>query len=165
MEEEKTSKRMITCFKFPEEGKSLRQWKKVRHPLKVLFNYLVVTACKFLPDIEFKNRIYRRTGMRIGKNVRIHGSNLDVFFPELIEIGDNVTIGAYTTILTHEFVNGHYRKGKVKIGSGVLMGAMTLVLPGVEVGDCSKIAAYSLVNRSVLPNSFVGGVPIREIAK
>jgi acetyltransferase-like isoleucine patch superfamily enzyme len=118
-----------------------------------------------MPDIEFKNRLYRRMGMKIGRNVRIHGSNLDVFFPELIEIGDNCTIGAYTTILTHEFINGHYRKGKVKIGSSVFVGAMTLVLPGIEIGDCSKIAAYSLVNKDVLPNSFVGGVPIREIAQ
>ncbi len=156
---------MISCFRFPEEGKSLRQWKKVRHPLRVAWNYLVISMCKFMPDIELKNRLYRRTGMRIGKNVRIHGSNLDVFFPELIEIGDNCTIGAYTTILTHEFVNGHYRKGKVRIGSNVLVGAMTLVLPGIEIGDRSKVAAYSLVNRNVLPGSFVGGVPVREIAQ
>jgi acetyltransferase-like isoleucine patch superfamily enzyme len=155
---------MITCFKFPEEGRSLRKWKKVRHPLRVLFNYMVITACKFLPDIEFKNRLYRRTGMKIGKNVKIYGSNLDVFFPELIEIGDNCTIGSFTSILTHEFVNGHYTKGRVKIGSDVLVGTMTLVLPGVEIGNRAKIAAYSLVNKSVLPDAFVGGVPIREIA-
>ncbi len=163
--EKKNIKRMISCFRFPEEGKSLRQWKKVRHPLRVLFNYLVITVCKFLPDIEFKNRLYRRLGMKIGKNVRIHGANLDVFFPELIEIGDNCTIGAYTTILTHEFLNGHYRKGKIRIGSNVLIGAMTLILPGVTIGDDSIVSAYSLVNKNVKPGSFVGGVPVREIGK
>jgi len=156
---------MISCFKFPEEGKSLRKWKKVRHPLRVLFNYLIVSMCKFVPDIEFKNRLYRRTGMKIGRNVRIYGTNLDVFFPELIEIGDNCTIGSYTTIMTHEFLNGHYRKGPVRIGSNVMIGAMTLVLPGVDIGEGSTVSAYSLVNKSVNPNSFVGGVPIREIAR
>jgi acetyltransferase-like isoleucine patch superfamily enzyme len=165
MEEKKHFKRMISCFKFPEEGRSLRKWKKVRHPLKVLFNYSIISLCKFIPDIQFKNRLYRRTGMKIGKNVRIYGSNLDIFFPELIEIGDNCTIGSFTTIITHEFINGHYTKGKVKIGNDVLVGSMTLVLPGIEIGDYAKIAAYSLVNKNVLPNSFVGGVPIREIAK
>jgi len=163
-EEKKHARRMITCFRFPEEGMSLRKWKKIRHPLKVAFNYLVISACKFLPDIEFKNRLYRRTGMKIGRNVRIYGTNFDIFFPELIEIGDNCTIGSFTTIVTHEFHNDHYKKGRVRIGDSVLIGSLTLVLPGVDIGDHSKVAAYSLVNKNVPPHSLVGGVPIREIA-
>jgi len=157
-------KRMIQCFRRPAEDKSLRNWKMVRHPLRILFNYLVISFCKFLPDIELKNRLYRMLGMRIGKNVMINGTNLDIFFPELIEIGDNVTIGAYSTIITHEFLkDGQWRKGKVKIGKNVMIGALGLVMPGVKIGDNAKIAAYSLVNKNVKPNSFVGGVPITEI--
>ncbi len=159
-------KRMIQCFRRPAEDKSLRNWKKIRHPLRVLFNFLIITLCKFLPDIEFKNRLYRLIGMKIGKNVTINGTNLDIFFPELIEIGDNTVIGGYTTIITHEFLNnGHWRKGRVKIGNNVMIGALTLVLPGVEIGDNAKIAAYSLVNRDVKPGAFVGGVPIKELKK
>ena len=74
---------MITCFKFPEEGKSYRKWKKVRHPIRVFRNFIVVTLGKILPDIEFKNRLYRRIGVKIGKNVHIFGTNLDIFFPDL----------------------------------------------------------------------------------
>ncbi|MCD6590397.1 MAG: acyltransferase [Candidatus Aenigmarchaeota archaeon] len=156
---------MTTCFRFPEEGKSIRKWKKIRYPLRVLFNFLIITLCKFLPDKEFKNILYRRLGMKIGRNVRIFGANLDIFFPELIEIGDNCTIGAYATILTHEFLNGHYKKGRVKIGNNVMIGAVTLVLPGIEIGDNSTVAAYSLVNKNVKPGAFVGGVPVKEIGK
>ncbi len=157
-------KRMIECYRRPAEDKSLRNWKKVRHPMRVLFNFLVITFCKFMPDIEFKNRLYRAIGMKIGKNVTINGTNLDVFFPELIEIGDNTIIGGFTTIITHEFLNdGHWRKGRVKIGKNVMMGALGLVMPGVEIGDNAKIAAYSLVNKNVKANSFVGGVPAKEI--
>ncbi len=162
--EEKNFKRMIRCYRRPSEDKSLRNWKKVRHPLRVLLNFIVITFCKFLPDIEPKNRLYRLIGMKIGKNVTINGTNLDVFFPELIEIGDNTIIGGYSTIITHEFLNdGHWRKGRVKIGSNVMIGALGLVMPGIEIGDNAKVAAYSLVNKSVKPNSFVGGVPIKEI--
>lgn len=158
-------KRMIECFKRPSEDKSLRQWKKIRHPLRVLFNYVVIGFCKFLPDIELKNRFYRLTGIKIGKNVMINGTSFDIFFPELIEIGDNTVIGAYTTILTHEFHNSHWKRGKVKIGKNVLIGAITLVMPGIEIGDNSKVAAYSLVNKNVKPNTLVGGVPAKEIKK
>ena len=159
-------KRMIRCFRRPAEDKSLRNWKKVRHPLRVLLSFLIITFCKFLPDVEFKNRLYRLIGMKVGRNVTINGTNLDIFFPELIEIGDNTVIGGYTTIITHEFLNdGRWRKGRVKIGKNVMIGALTLILPGVEIGDNAKIAAYSLVNRNVKPGMFVGGVPIKEIRK
>jgi acetyltransferase-like isoleucine patch superfamily enzyme len=155
---------MIQCYKRPAEDRSLRNWKKVRHPLRVVLNFLVITVCKFLPDMEFKNRLYRLIGMKIGKNVMINGTNLDVFFPELIEIGDNTIIGGFSTIITHEFLNdGHWRQGRVKIGNNVMIGALNFVMPGVEIGDNAKIAAYSLVNRNVKANSFVGGVPVREI--
>jgi acetyltransferase-like isoleucine patch superfamily enzyme len=164
--EEENSKRMIQCYKRPAEDKSLRNWKKVRHPLRVLFNFLVISSCKFLPDIEFKNRLYRMTGMKVGKNVMINGTNLDIFFPELIEIGDNAVIGAHTTIITHEFHNdGHWRKGSVKIGKNVMIGTLGLVMPGVEIGDNARVAAYSLVNKNVRPGMLVGGVPVREIRK
>jgi len=163
MAKEAPKKRMISCFRFPEEGRSLSEWKKVRHPVRVFRNYILVTLCKMLPDGNFRNGIYRKIGVRIGKNAHIYGSNLDIFFPELLEIGDNVTIGAYTTILTHEFLNSHYRKGEVRIGNNVMIGAMCLVLPGVSIGEGAKVAAYSLVNKNVPPGSFVGGVPAKEI--
>ena len=156
---------MITCFKFPEEGKSYRRWKKVRHPIRVFRNYIIITLGKILPDIELKNRLYRRIGIKIGKNVHIYGTNLDIFFPELLEIGNNCTLGAYSTILTHEFFNGEYRTGKVKIGNNVLLGTMCLVLPGVEIGDNVTVAAYSLVNKNIPPGAFVGGVPAKEIKR
>ncbi|MEE9323391.1 MAG: acyltransferase [Candidatus Aenigmarchaeota archaeon] len=165
MEKKNGSKRMITCFKFPEEGKSYRKWKKVRHPIRVFRNYIIITLGKILPDIEFKNRLYRRIGIRIGKNVHIYGTNLDIFFPELLEIGNNCTLGAYSTILTHEFFNGEYRMGKVRVGNNVLLGTMCLVLPGVEIGDNATVAAYSLVNKDVPPGAFVGGVPAKEIKR
>jgi acetyltransferase-like isoleucine patch superfamily enzyme len=65
--------------------------------------------------------------------------------------------------VTHEFLVKEWRRGPVKIGKNVTVGAMTLVLPGVEIGDGATVAAYSLVNSSVRSGSTVGGVPIREI--
>ncbi len=163
--EKRNGKRMTQCFRMSAGDRSLRNWKKVNRPARVLKNYVMIWLCKLMPDWEFKNQVYRKLGMKIGKNVRILGCNFDVFFPELIEIGDNTTIGSFTVILTHEFIPGEYRKGKVKIGKNVLIGAMTLVLPGVTIGDNSRIAAYSLVNRNVPPGSFSGGVPVKDLGK
>ena len=156
---------MTECIGYKREDKSLRRWKEIKSRKRVLMNYIVMLICRFLPDIEFKNRFYRRVGMKIGKNVSIFGTNLDIFFPEMIEIGDNSIIGNNVSILTHEFVVGSWRKGPVKIGKNVTVGTMTLILPGLEIGDNATIAAYSLVNKNVEPGSFVGGVPIRKLKR
>ena len=161
--EKKHRKRMIECVGYRAEDKSFRRWKEVRSRKVVLRNYLVMVLCRLMPDIELKNRIYRRVGMKIGRNVSIFGSNLDIFFPELIEIGDNAVIGNNTCILAHEFLGNGWRRGRVKIGKDVVIGNMTLILPGVDIGDGSTVAAYSLVNRDVEPGSLVGGVPIKKI--
>ncbi|GBE54886.1 putative lipopolysaccharide biosynthesis O-acetyl transferase WbbJ [archaeon BMS3Bbin15] len=39
--------------------------------------------------------------------------------------------------------------------------ANSTVLPGVEIGDNSKISAMSLVNRDIPEGAFAGGVPIK----
>ncbi len=163
--EEKFRKRMIQAFRFPEEDMSLRNWSKVKGVWTVMRNYLLISICKFLPDIEFKNVLYRRIGIKIGKDVTIMGSSFDIFFPELIRIDDGTTIGAFTVVLTHEFHNGGWSRGGVRIGKNCLIGAMTVILPGVEIGDNCTVAAYSLVNKSIPPGTFVGGVPAKVIGK
>ena len=50
-----------------------------------------------------------------------------------------------------------------KIGHSVLIGAGAKILGNITVGDCSKIAAGSVVLKPVPPNSTVAGVPARII--
>jgi acetyltransferase-like isoleucine patch superfamily enzyme len=159
-------KRDVEIFRYEGIGNSLCSWYKIRNPLRVSFNFLVLEICKFLPSLRMKNLLYRMLGMKIGRNVSIGlGAMFDIFFPELIEIGDNTIIGYNSTILTHEFLVKEWRRGKVKIGKNVMIGCLCLIMPGVEIGDGATVASYSLVNKNVKKNSFVGGVPIREIKK
>ncbi|PWK13004.1 acyltransferase [Tumebacillus permanentifrigoris] len=88
---------------------------------------------------------------------------MDVMFPELISIGRNTIIGYNTTILAHEYLIDEYRLGKVEIGDNVMIGANSTLLPGIRIGDGAVVAAGSLVNRDVPPGAFVGGNPIRVI--
>lgn len=52
---------------------------------------------------------------------------------------------------------------RTKIGSDVWIGARTVVLDGVSVGDGAVIAAGSVVVKDVPPYAIVGGVPARVI--
>ncbi len=100
--------------------------------------------------------------MKLGKKVSIGlFAMFDIFFPEFIEIGEGSVIGYNTTILAHEFLVEEWKTGRVKIGRKVMIGANSTVLPGVEIGDNSKISAMSLVNRDIPEGAFAGGVPIK----
>lgn len=102
--------------------------------------------------------------MKVGSNVSVGLEvTFDIFFPELIEIGDNSVIGYGSTILCHEFLVGKWKKGAVKIGKNVLVGTNSTVLAGVTIGDGTTISACSLVNRDIASEVFAGGVPAREL--
>lgn len=131
-----------------------------------MFNFVLIYTARILPSLSLKNLFYRLTGAKIGKNVAVGlMAMLDIFFPELIEIGDNSIIGYNTTVLCHEFLIREWRKGSVKIGKNVLIGANSLLLPGVAIGDGATVSAMSLVNRNIPKGQVWGGVPVRRLKK
>ena len=154
--------RDLEYFSYLGKGNSLNIWYKVKNPLRVAWNFIIISLCKSMPSLALKRALYRSLGMKIGKNVSIGlGAMFDIFFPELIEIGDNTIIGYGSTIIAHEFLVDEWRIGKVVIGKNVMIGANSTVIAGVNIGDNSTVSACSFVNRNVKPFTFVEGVPIR----
>ncbi|QKS72266.1 acyltransferase [Paenalkalicoccus suaedae] len=88
---------------------------------------------------------------------------MDVMFPERISIGKNSVIGYNTTILAHEYLIKEYRLGDVHIGDNVMVGANTTILPGVTIGDDAIVSAGTLVHKDVPAGAFVGGNPMQVI--
>ncbi|WP_456474925.1 acyltransferase [Candidatus Pyrohabitans sp.] len=150
---------------YPSEGSnSLQRWYRIKHPLRVVFNFIIIYTCRFVPSLALKRWLLRLTGMKVGKDVSIGlGAMFDIFFPELIEIGDNSVIGYNAAILAHEFLVKEWRRGRVKVGRNVMIGARSLVLPGVEIGDGATISACSLVNKDIPAGALAGGVPARVL--
>lgn len=145
---------------------SLTKWYRVKNPLRVVFNFVMIYTARYCPSLALKRVLLRTTGMKIGASTSIAlSATFDIFFPELIEIGENCIIGYNATVLAHEFLIDEYRTGRVKIGDNVLIGANTTVLAGVMIGDNAQVSAMTLVNKDVLKNAKVGGVPLRSISK
>ena len=108
----------------------------------------------------------RSYGVKIGKNTDLIRSSIDYLYPELLEIGDNVTI-TNATILTHDASTrkniGYTKFAPVHIGSNVFIGFGAIVLPGVHIGDNVIIGAGSVVSKNISDNRVVAGTPPREI--
>ncbi|MEX6506538.1 serine O-acetyltransferase [Jiella sp. M17.18] len=105
----------------------------------------------------FQTDIHPNAGM--GRGIFLdHATGLVVGFTA--KIGDNVSILQDVTLggTGKEFGDRH-----PKIGCGVLIGAGAKILGNIKVGNCSKIAAGSVVLKEVPPHSTVAGVPARVI--
>lgn len=158
--------RMLKSQKSLGPANSLVYWHRVKNPLRIMANFLVIYSARYSPSLALKRFAYRLLGAKIGKNVSPGLSVIiDVFYPELIEIGDNTIIGYGSTILAHEFLIKELKTGKVKIGKNVMIGSNCTILAGVTIGDGAVVSSMSLVNRDVKPGEFVGGIPIKKLKR
>lgn len=96
---------------------------------------------------------------RIGKGLMIdHGHSLVI--GETAVIGDNVSMLHSVTL---GGTGNEYGDRHPKIGNGVLIGAGAKVLGNIEIGDCSRIAAGSVVLHDVPARKTVAGVPAKIV--
>lgn len=116
----------------------------------------------------------RDKGVLIGSNCHIDPktSIIDITRPSLVEIGNNVYMNSYFTLLTHDFVSGVFinsdreflpSSGKVKIGDNCRFGRNVMILKGVTIGDNVFIGANSVVNKDIPSNSVAVGNPCKVV--
>jgi acetyltransferase-like isoleucine patch superfamily enzyme len=86
---------------------------------------------------------------------------LDRTYPRGIHIGEGSAVSFDAVILTHDHIAGKHTN--TTIGKYCQVGARSIVMPGITVGDHSVIAAGAIVTRDVPPHSIVAGNPARII--
>ncbi|MBP2201982.1 chloramphenicol O-acetyltransferase type B [Methanococcus voltae] len=67
--------------------------------------------------------------------------------------------------LDTEIPESFVKKGDTIIGNDVWIGAESLIMPGVKIGDGAVIGTRSLVTKDVAPYTIVGGCPAKVIKK
>jgi len=98
---------------------------------------------------------------RVGKGIMIDHAH-SIVIGETAVVGDNVSMLHSVTLGGTGKEDGDRHP---KIGDGVLIGAGAKVLGNIQVGQCSRIAAGSVVLEDVPPNTTVAGVPARVVGK
>ena len=138
---------------------------------------------------QFKSILFNLAGAKVSKAARIY-SNVKVYGDGNLEIGQDTFIGHEVMILTSH--PGSVKIGnnvdiapRVYLGTGshlidhksnhvagkginndiVWIGACSIILPGVIIGEKSVIGAGSLVNCDIPPYSIAVGVPCKPIKK
>jgi serine O-acetyltransferase len=96
---------------------------------------------------------------RIGKGIFLdHATGL--------VIGETAVIGDNVSILHGVTLGGTGKEGSdrhPKIGNGVLIGAGAKILGNIQIGQCSRVAAGSVVLKEVPPKTTVAGVPAKVV--
>jgi hypothetical protein len=121
----------------------------------------------FLVNKLFINQIfpivfYKLFGAKFGKRVAVYTRLWDV---ELIEIGDDTSIGTGCIIGGHAISQGELFRKKIVIGKNCTIGAGTIILPGVKIEDFVIVASNSVIpsNRVLEANSIYAGSPVKRI--
>ena len=150
----KTFLRTLLCIPFTKSYSSI--W----------YSKLGIKGIKYRisPDItvigEYEN-------IELARNVEINAGCF-LLAKEKITIGKNSTLAYQTTILTSADPNGPHNllskiygsiKKPVIIGENSWIGARSVILPGITIGDCCVVAAGSVVTKDVPHYRVVAGVP------
>lgn len=108
--------------------------------------------------------------VKIGKNTWIGPYTLLEGLNAQLTIGDNVAISAGVLIYTHDSTKCQlsggketFKVGDVSIGSNTMIGSLSTIACGVNIGNHCVIGAHSFVNKDIPDYKVAVGVPAQII--
>jgi len=106
----------------------------------------------------------RMNGARLGRRVFIN--TLSIADHNLLELGDDVVIGADVHISGHTVEGGMVKTGRVRVGSNVTIGLGSAIDIDVDIGDGCQIGALTFVPKHARlePNAVYVGIPARKLS-
>ena len=141
---------------------------------KFFKTWILHSLAYFAPLSSFIIKMQRARGVKIGKFCHISPYVLiDLVYPNLITIEDNVTIGNNSMIFAHVNPTASIKLKKlfprkvasviIKKGSVIFPGC--IITAGVTIGEYSMIGAGSVVGEDVPDYCVVLGNPARVVKK
>ncbi|KQT61781.1 MULTISPECIES: acyltransferase [unclassified Aureimonas] len=88
-------------------------------------------------------------------------AKLDKSHPTGIHIGEGTAVSFGAAILSHDYIRRLHTD--TRIGRYCQIGAHSIIMPGITIGDHSIVAAGAVVVKNVPPHTIVGGNPAKVI--
>lgn len=148
---------------------------KLKLRAKFLHTWVLHSLAYSSPLPEIIIMLQRRRGVKIGKNCHFSPYvQIDLLYPQMITIDDNVTIGSNVMIFAHInpttnlYLKSHGYARSIKpvhIKSGAIIGPGSIITEGVTIGENSIVGVGSIVSQDVPDYCVVLGNPARVIKK
>jgi acetyltransferase-like isoleucine patch superfamily enzyme len=146
--------------------------KKLKHSLiedvligegTTIHDHVNLYKCNIGKNCKIDAFVYIEEGVVVGDNCKIRPF---VFIPTGVTIEENVFIGPGVIFTNDKYprVKGSWKMLKTLIKRGASIGAKSVILPGVTVGEEALVGAGSVVTEDVPDKAVVTGNPARLIS-
>lgn len=119
-------------------------------------------GCRLVVD-----HLCKESGITLGNGVALN-FNCYIDGSGGVDLGANTILGPNVVIVSSSHGTAEARNQKhlapVKLGKRVWVGANTVIMAGITIGDGATVGAGSVVTRDVEPGATVVGNPARPIA-
>lgn len=106
--------------------------------------------------------VQHKKNFQLGKNTDI-GAFTYINATSGVVIEDEVQIGSHCSLYSVSTIDD--KKGKITLKKNCKIGAHSVIMPGVTIGQNAVVGAFSFVNNDVPANTLAYGVPIKIIKK
>jgi len=116
--------------------------------------------CKIGNNCKVDAFVYIEEDVKIGNNCKIRTMT---FIPTGVTIEDDVFIGPNVTFTNDKYprIIGEWKLLPTLVKRGASIGAKSVILPGITIGENAMVGAGSVVTRDVPDNTVVAGNPAR----
>jgi acetyltransferase-like isoleucine patch superfamily enzyme len=121
-----------------------------------------IQDCEIGEDCKIHSHCWIGEDVKIGNRVKIEAF---AFIPPGVTIEDDVFIGPRVTFTNDKHPpSGRENWLKTFVREGASLGAGSTILPGITIGEHSKVGAGSVVTKDVPPYTVVCGNPAKPHA-
>ena len=147
---------------------------KLQLRLKFARSWILHSLAYFSPHPGFTIKMQRARGVKIGNFCHLSPYVLiDLVYPHLVTIEDNVTIGSNSMIFAHANPTANLALKKIYprkvesilIKEGAVLFPGCIITAGVTIGKNSMIGAGSVVGEDIPDNCVALGNPARVVKK
>ena len=131
----------------------------------VIRDFVNIYGCKIGKNCKIAAFVEIQKDVKIGNNCAIEAF---AFIPTGVTIEDEVFIGphvCFTNDKKPRAVNPGWKIIPTTVKKGASIGAGSIILCGITIGEKAMIAAGSVVTKDVPPNTLVSGNPAKVIKK
>jgi len=147
---------------------------RIKLRTKILYSWALHSFAYSSPHSAISVWFQRMRGVKIGNGCHLCPYVLlDLIYPHLIKIENNVTIGSNAMLFAHSnptasiFLKNKYPRkvAEINIKSGVVINPGCIITAGVTIGENTIISPGSVVTESIPPYCVAVGNPARVVKK